>query len=529
MVRVLIWVAVSSAPQAAEDKESLPAQERDLRALAEKNGWIVTDVMVVPGHSRRYIDIHVLAEAAQLEGIDAFHKLLKHFKDRDFDGILVRDADRFARTQSLHAYIVESVIDCGAFIYSLADGRVDSQNFRMFVAMSGYRAAGAVDALMKGYDMAMKARPARGLPAHSRVSWSHKIIRDEMGRALRVELDESKRRIFDDVATLLLEGVSWFNMETEMFQRFGHAAADGFPLAHNFFYKLIYHPQWWGHAARHFRSKGGPNGMRAGLWVFDETYPVPEGVTVYRDVFDPVWTGETARLAKLELTRRKTVIQGRVRPNNIYRFSGLFICGECGYNLKYAHDNRRWYALKCQSRNWSLRLRPRCEQRRSMNETRVQEYIDKLLREAIAAEDVTIFSGHEADETKELDTRIKLLEKEVEELTHQGKRLLNLYMRQPDDSSLAPVYEEQMTSVEEQLKRLTAELERTRVARLSTRERRDQELTLSEIAQGFNHFWHQPPRVINQKLHALMGKRRFVLLDGEVVGTGLAKEQKRPT
>src|SRR5690606_37735077 len=159
MTRVILWVAVSSRPQATDAKESLPAQERDLRALAEQNQWDIIDVLVVPGHSRRYIDIHALAADAMRQGIDAFYKLLRHFERQDFDGLLDRDADSVARTQSLHAYIVDSIVACGAFIYSLADGLVGRNSFRMFIAKSGYRAAVAIDALEKGYDIAMKARP----------------------------------------------------------------------------------------------------------------------------------------------------------------------------------------------------------------------------------------------------------------------------------------------------------------------------------------------------------------------------------
>lgn len=59
--------AVSSHAQHQPDKISLPQQEADARGVAETNGWDIVDLMMVPGHSRRYIDFHVLADHAAKE------------------------------------------------------------------------------------------------------------------------------------------------------------------------------------------------------------------------------------------------------------------------------------------------------------------------------------------------------------------------------------------------------------------------------------------------------------------------------
>lgn len=92
---------------------------------------------------------------------------------------LVRDGDLFARTQALHAYVTEHIIDSGAVIYSLQDGRVDSTNHRLWIAMSGYKAAGEIDRLVKARDDAMSNYVKIGKPVSSCVALSHRIIRDE--------------------------------------------------------------------------------------------------------------------------------------------------------------------------------------------------------------------------------------------------------------------------------------------------------------------------------------------------------------
>ena len=288
-LRAILWTAVSTQAQADDEKASLPAQEKDLRALAEKQGWDVIDVLRVPGHSRRYIDWHALIQDSLIKGIDAFDRLDRHLKRRDFDVLAVRDADRFARTQSLNAYIVESVIEAGAIIWSLQDGKVDEKMHRMFISMSGFRAAGAIDQLMKYRAMAIEAKPAKGLPVAGQPIWSHLFLRSSLGKVTEVVVDESKRRAFNDLAELILAGVQWEEIANVMNER-GYRKDNGTPFSPVFFRKTVCHPMWWGHAAQHFR--GAKYGNYAGAWTYDESYPYPEGVIILRGVYPAVWVGD---------------------------------------------------------------------------------------------------------------------------------------------------------------------------------------------------------------------------------------------
>src|SRR4051812_40175169 len=106
-IRAVIWCAVSTKVQASDELASLPDQEANQRALCVANGWQIVDVLRVPGHSRRYIDIHKLAAHARAEGVDAFDRILDLWEREAFDVLICRDGNRFARTQSLHAYFVE--------------------------------------------------------------------------------------------------------------------------------------------------------------------------------------------------------------------------------------------------------------------------------------------------------------------------------------------------------------------------------------------------------------------------------------
>lgn len=110
-LRILGWAAVSTRAQAEDVKSSIPNQVSFIDTWCTDNGHILVDTLVVPGHSRNYIDFHDLNKAALKKGIDAFDKLLKHIKARDFDVFLVRDSDRLARTMPLLSFIVYSIIE----------------------------------------------------------------------------------------------------------------------------------------------------------------------------------------------------------------------------------------------------------------------------------------------------------------------------------------------------------------------------------------------------------------------------------
>lgn len=69
-LRAISWVAVSTAAQADDERASIPAQIADNAELAKKLELTITDTMIVPGHSRRYLDIHELARDARAENAD---------------------------------------------------------------------------------------------------------------------------------------------------------------------------------------------------------------------------------------------------------------------------------------------------------------------------------------------------------------------------------------------------------------------------------------------------------------------------
>lgn len=519
-LRAIIWCAVSTLAQAADEKDSLPSQETQALALCDREGWHIVDILRVPGFSRRYTDLDKCARDMRAEGIDAFDRLIMHWEKKDFDVLVCRDGNRFARTQALHARVVEDTIDAGARIYSFADGWVDERNYRMFISMNGYKAAGEIDELVRRREIGYAARAKRGLPVNSKVVSSHKLIRDEKsGKALRVEVDETKRRLWNDAAHLLLNGLPWSQIEDTMFREYGHANPLGEPYGRLYFYRVFYTPSFWGHVARHFKySKRGP-------WVFEEGHPIPEGVSINYNVHEPVFTGQLAEKLKAELLRRENIIRGKSKPDKTLKFTGLFVCAECGYSLAYSRS-RGYAALHCVT-HWDRSIvRLDCSNRRHLSEKRALEYIDRRLREALAKHDLSLLVQDDDDPARVAAQELQQVSREVDDLE---KRIRQMILKQASaDDAVHDLYDQEINNASVQLRGLKTRLKGLQQQVVETDSLKSAERAFEEIARiGADRFWQQEDRVINQLLHQIMGRRRFAVLDGKIVKVGYAHKQGR--
>src|SRR5258708_22988693 len=298
--------------------------------LVQHEGWDLVATLEVPGHSRRYIDIHECAKDMAIHGITAFNDLLRLWEKHAFDVLIVRDGNRFARTQSLHAYVVERTIDVGARLFTFSLGWVDEHNKRMFIAMDGFKASGEVDELVAKRRSGMAKVVAAGLPASYSPCMSHRVEYDPITRkATRMTLNEDKLDLWDKLYELIMARVGWSSMEYELYRRYAIINANtGAPYARLTMHGVVYNPNFWGHTGRYYDHKDIGQ-----TWVYDDSVPPPPGVELYRHTIPPVWTGEKAERIKSELRRRQTIMGGRAKANTTYAFTGLVQCATCGKTL----------------------------------------------------------------------------------------------------------------------------------------------------------------------------------------------------
>ncbi len=531
MVRCIIWCAVSSRAQNEPDKISLPQQEAEACALAEGNGWQILDILKVPGHSRRYVDFHELASDAAKQGVDAFHRLQRHWEARDFDIMIVRDGDRFARTQALHAYVVERTINIKARIYSLQDGWIDQNNHRMWIALGGYKAAGDIDRFVKARDDAMIARAKRGLPITSRVPMSHKVIRDQnTGKALCLQVNEDKRRLWDDPAELILEGIAWFSIEDELFDRYGHVKDNGERYYPGYLYRLLMKPIFWGHIARHHANAASKNGFKYGAWAYDESVPMPDGATIFRNTHEPVWTGELAERIKAEIYRRSDAVRGNTDPHLTHRFSGLGVCAECGsFWSTQVKKSKNYRGLACPAAKSRSSALPKCSNKRILNEKHLISLMNDYLKQMLERNSTDVFNAP-APRQEHYRSRIESLGREIEALEIEARNLIREQAKA--GTELRTFYQEELAQINTRLKNMRVSRDTLRTKVVETKQTTTvQQMTLEELAAvSLETFWKQKSRYINQTLHRLMGKKRFLLLDGEIIGVAeLNRRQRKHT
>lgn len=530
-LKALVWSAVSTRPQADEDEKfSIPQQIADAEALARRNGWQVTDVLKVPGHSRSYRTLDALADEARKRGIDAFDRLIRHFEARDFDIFICRDANRFARKASLLHYIAETIVeDCGATIYSMADNlMVTADNVDMWATMQGYKVRAEVKWLVSARENGVRRRAARGLNV-GRLPFSHLLERDEQQAPVRIVIDETKRRLFDDLVRLVLAGTPFSALERGLAAR-GHVAADGLPYGDNIMYTFLYNPLTWGHIAfGYYRSRSRGKGRLSGPWVFDDTEPVPDGVELHRDILPPVYAGEQADRLKAELRRRRDM-KGRRRPATTHAFSGLFVCGVCDRTLSVftqptADGGRAPVYVWCNTHSKKFLFQPACDQRGMVPVGRVQAYLDGLLRRLLETGDLSEL----VPETTDYRARIEQLDTEQTICTEQLDSLILLQAQAHPGARGA--YQKQIDRLAERLENL--ERHTRAVRREADRQNHDERrvrAALNDIADVSARFWQLPPVEINQFWHRLLGNRRFVILDGQIIGlrTAPARQSRRP-
>lgn len=527
-LRCILWCAVSTGAQAEDDKVSLPQQETDGRKLAEQNGWEIVDVLRIPGHSRSYIDFHDLAADASKSGIDAFDKLSRHWENRDFDILVLRDGERLARTQSLMAYIVEKTIALGARLYSMADGWIDHHNFRMFISMAGYKASGDVDRLVKARKRGMTARAERGLPVSPKIPLSHSIIREPIsGKVLGLEVNEEKRRLWTDLAELILEGVAWKKIENELYTRYGHVDQTARPYKMYTMYVLITNPMFWGHTAQGFRTKRNKQTKYYGLWVFDETEPLPEGVTIYRNTVPPVYTGELAERVKAELRRRTGSIKGRAKPHKTHRYTSLFVCGECGASLSvYTNRKGKHQGLRCNMSMLKNRNEVVCTQKKILAQSAVDHFLNGLLSQ--------LLEGITVDDLLQTETSLRDVQRRVEttraDINKRESQIGTLIYEQSQAPEVAQNYYRQkiteLATEVEKLQSILSSLERK--AATSSQTAVIQAGAMEEIrALGLARFWQLPNGEINQLLHRLLGNKQFVVLDKQIIGVADRTRRRR--
>lgn len=518
LTRAVIVAAVSTPEQAADEKESLDAQERDARAYCEANGFAVVDVIRIEGFSRSYFTLRELVTAADKKGEHGPRRLEEHIAKADFDVMVVRATNRFNREQSLNAEIIGKTIQlCNAEIHSSLDGRIDRQNYRAMTAITGYRDGMEVDELKKRRVIGMRGRLARGQKVSSIIPFGFMEVSDPRYKKPVLTPDPQYRRLWDDLETLLLEGVPYHKLERELEGRFGHPHYPSLK-----FRALMMTAVFWGHNAQHYQSETYANGHRSGAWIYDPSLPVPDEVEIRRDTHAPIYGGEQARRVIAELNRRHE-LRGSTRPHNTAEFSGLLVCKECGYYLVRV-SNGGYRAWMCNTRFHQRQRRRTCTTTRQINEKKVRAHFHQVIEIALATNSLEGFAPHPE---RDLEDRQRQLQAELDADAKAMRSLMDA-IRTVDTSNPAwQMYTVEVAALGNAMKVKERALFDTR-SQIMAYDSADQYRALEDIrAVTLERFWDLPSRTINQLLHRLLGSYCLAMVAGELKHIVLAPKGRR--
>lgn len=505
-----------------------------MRAVAAAENWEIVKVFSWDGYSRWESDPIAALEDFAEQGRFEYHELRRMWRERAFDVLLLYTHSRAGRSFTMQSWVIENVIRHGGEVYRVHGGWINKRDYAFQIGIGGVLSTADIDRLIEQRFHAMNQRAAQGLPTTSSPPLSHIVRRDELGRPLADErgrplpmiVDERLRRFWDDAAVLFLEGISFKSLEIELYRRFGHVAVNGKPYAANAIRTAYVNPIFWGHSARHYND-GRKHGYKVGAWVYDEALPAPEGVLLHRHTHEAVYQGELADRVRAELRRRETVARGRSSSYGSGRFTGLFICGECTYYFGYSRKGKYSY-LYCGARNVGAYHSRLCGQKSGLREQQAQGFIDALLRRALDVNALAILF-RDTMPVPNPAQRADLIRLEISNLETQVQRLVLKQATAPDN--LSHIYDAEIQRIGERHVILTNQIEQAAYIEERTRmETEAEQQTLGEIRDmGLPVFWSQSDRAINQALHRLLGLKRFVVMDGEILSRLVpAPPEKRP-
>ncbi|MFN3077425.1 MAG: recombinase family protein [Alphaproteobacteria bacterium] len=317
-LRIGLWLAVSSQPQAAADKSSLDDQEQAGRRFAAGLGSPVIAVYRVDGFSR---DVWNWYEAEATPGLEAYRHVREDLEAGRLDMLHCVAADRLGRDPALVQQFYSLAGRHGCEIYDASAphvlGRFTAAN--RYVAAIQSVSAGEANSLrvyrqasgMRGRVLKRKVHPGK---------WpiGYRAVRDSLGQVVTAEFDEQIGVV--DLATgLFLQGHSY----GEIYRR---VAASGYAPPEG--------PAWCYETVRHILN----NDCYAGIVQWrDVRLEAPS------DRFPARWDAETFAAIVRERQRRT---QAPYMRSGGGPYTGVAYCRRCGYRMARESSRGRWY-LRC--------------------------------------------------------------------------------------------------------------------------------------------------------------------------------------
>jgi hypothetical protein len=161
-----------------------------------------------------------------------------------------------------------------------------------------------------------------------------------------------------------------------------------------------------------------------------------------------------------------------------------------------------------------------------MSERKVIARINEFLTQMLEQQTTEIFNN-QPDDVPDIQARLALLNDEIKKLEDKVRVLIRRQLAAGD--AIQDIYEEELDKYNNQIQNMRDARDRLKGESLAVQNTTsNQQVTLDELAQlTLDNFWRQESRRINQMLHHIFGKRRLVILNGEVIGVAEVNRVQR--
>lgn len=392
LYRVGIWCAVSSGPQAADDKISLAAQEAAGRDFARAIGGQVVSIYTVPGHSR---DIIFYTEAEKQ--MEAYRRLREDIEAGRIDILHVTDPDRLGRDPALAHQVLSLVEKSGAEVYCATSPHIIGQKGigqRYIFAIQATRAGEDQQRRAEYLRQGMKKRQEMGLHANN-WPYGYKPIYDGK-KSIGAEFDESQIGAIHLITEQFLAGATY-----EAIARAVQDAGYKPPRRRK--------AEWDKTTIRRILA----NQVYAGFVKWSG-----ETSSTTSTLFPAVWDCATFAAIRQEIEYR----QNRFGRKTHSMFSHVVFCARCGSPMyRTLSGHKKWGsgrqpALQCSSHKVS-----RCCHANTIRE----KYIEAALIEYLTGflDNATIEASFNLGQRVQIDEQVSRIDKQIEDVKRGRERI----------------------------------------------------------------------------------------------------------
>ena len=431
MQKAVAYARFSSSNQR---EESIDAQMRAIEKYAKEN-----DIIII----KDYKDI---AKTATTTDRPQFMQMMKDAKSANFDFIIVHKLDRFARDRYDSAIAHHELKRIGIKVISVTEGLDDSPESEMMRAvlegMNQYYSANLARETMKG----LLENAHKGLYNGGRVPFGFDIV--DKKYVINEFEAQAVKMIFD----MVLAGQSYGQIINALHDN-GFKTKAGNDFKKNSIYDILVNDKYIGIYTFNKRASRGKNVKRNSRKTKDESeiikLPGVLPAIIEKEKFNEVQN----------ILQNRKVLKNRndVKAKELYVLSGLLYCGNCGsrMNGETRKNNGKLYKYYSCSR-----LRSGCKQK-SIPKAKLEQAVTSglawnLFRPELAKEYTDKVNALIKEKRGDLDTQVKVLEKEVKEKDKQVNNLLDAIQNGCEVSIIKP----RLNELSEQKENLRAQLDR---------------------------------------------------------------------